>query len=237
MELQIFSWNVRGLNDSVRRKVVKSVIRKGGGHVVCLQETKLASTSDGMVHHIWGGRFVEWIVLDVDGVPWVFSGVYGPTEDSVRHLLWEELGEVRRQWMLPWCVGGDFNVVRSPFKRSTRGRWTSDMELFSKFIDEFRLIDLPLEGGPFTWSSGCSPPTLSRLDRFLVSKEWEEMFSDVVLRSRRSSFRFGDMWLRAKGFLDRIRFWWEVSGVVGTPSHSLTGHLRRLKGSIKIWNK
>lgn len=42
---------------------------------------------------------------------------------------------------------------------------------FSEFIDEFRLVDLPLVGGPFTWSNGRSPPTLSQLDRFLVSGE------------------------------------------------------------------
>lgn len=131
MKLQILSWNVRGLNDPNRRKVVKSVIRKGGGHLVCLQETKLASMSDRIVRSLWGGRFVEWIALDVDGssggilimwdnrwvskvdaqvgrfsvscilalvedgVHWVFSGVYGPMEDGERHLLWEELGEIR----------------------------------------------------------------------------------------------------------------------------------------------
>ncbi|XP_059669374.1 uncharacterized protein LOC132314538 [Cornus florida] len=98
------------------------------------------------------------------------------------------------------------------------------MESFSEFIDVSWLIDLPLVGCPFSWSSGRFPPTLSCLDRFLVSSEWEEKFSDVVqatlacplsdhvplmldgggLRSRRSPFRFENMWLRAKGFLERV---------------------------------
>ncbi|XP_059654846.1 uncharacterized protein LOC132301626 [Cornus florida] len=115
------------------------------------------------------------------------------------------------------------------------------MEFFSEFIDEFRLIDLPLEGGPFTWSSGRSPLILSRLDRFLVSGEWEEMFSDVVQATlARPISDHVPLMLDCGGlrsFLETVRFWWEGFGVVGTPSHLLVGHLRLLKESIKIWNK
>ena len=28
------------------------------------------------------------------------------------------------------------------------------MEKFSKFVDDLNLVDLPLEGGSYTWSSG-----------------------------------------------------------------------------------
>ncbi|XP_059664125.1 uncharacterized protein LOC132309882 [Cornus florida] len=248
MKLQILSWNVRGLNDQARRKEVKSLIRKAGGHLVCLQETKIASMTDMIVRSLWGGRFVQWCVLDAigsssgilimwdvrwislldsqvgcflvscflsmveDGFRWVFSGVYGPTEDYECHLFLEELGKIRRRWSLPWS---------------------------------------------FTWSSGRSPPSLSRLYRFLVSSDWEEKFSDVVqtilarplsdhvpllldcggLHSRRSPFRFENMWLQAEGFLERVRSWWGGYGVVGTLSHFLAGKLRCLKNDLKVWNK
>ena len=34
--------------------------------------------------------------------------------------------------------------------------------------------------GSFTWSSGPSPPAMSRIDRVLVLSDWEEHFSDVI---------------------------------------------------------
>ncbi|XP_059626980.1 uncharacterized protein LOC132269744 [Cornus florida] len=130
------------------------------------------------------------------------------------------------------------------------------MESFSDFIDGAGLFDLPLVGGPFTWSNERTPLTFSRLDRFLVSSNWEEKFSDVVqdtlarpisdhvpfvldcggLRSRRSPFGFENMWLQAVGFLERVQSWWVGYGVVGTPSHSLACKFCLLNNDLKVWN-
>ena len=43
-----------------------------------------------------------------------FRGVYGPVLNCNRETFWEELGAVRGLWEGPWCVGGDFNMIRLP---------------------------------------------------------------------------------------------------------------------------
>ena len=104
-----------------------------------------------------------------DGLEWVGTGLYGPTDDRVRHDLWDELRSIRQKWGLPWCVFGDFNVVRFPSERLGCSRLSPHMMDFSNFIEESHLVDLPLGGGQYTWSGGSGNPSMSRIDRFLVS--------------------------------------------------------------------
>ena len=42
MKLRMVSWNVRDLNDSWKRLVVRNLLLEWNCDVVCLQETKLA---------------------------------------------------------------------------------------------------------------------------------------------------------------------------------------------------
>ena len=47
-----------------------------------------------------------------DGFLWTFMGVYKPTLKRYRDFFWEELRVIRGLWTNPWCIGGDFNVIR-----------------------------------------------------------------------------------------------------------------------------
>ena len=47
---------------------------------------------------------------------------------------------------------------------------------FSNFINSCHLVDFPLEGVRFTWSSHEEVPTLSHIDRFLFSVEWDDHY-------------------------------------------------------------
>ena len=66
-----------------------------------------------------------------DGFIWVFIGIYGPTKRDLREELLEDLGPISGVWEDSWCIGGDFNVLRSPCKRNWEGRWTGAMRRFS----------------------------------------------------------------------------------------------------------
>lgn len=48
MKMKMISWNVRGLNDSQKRLVVKSLLHEWKCDVVCLQETKIAGMDKKM---------------------------------------------------------------------------------------------------------------------------------------------------------------------------------------------
>ena len=91
-----------------------------------------------------------------DGVVWVFTGVYGPFTKEERECLWEEIGAIRGIWEEPWCLGGDFNITLFQRERSRQGRITPTMRRFAYIIDDLGLVDLPMQGGVFTWSGGLN---------------------------------------------------------------------------------
>ena len=190
------------------------------------------------------------------GVLWMFSGVYGPVERNLKEIFWEELGSIRGWWEGPWCLGGDFNEILSPSERARGGNITPPMRRFAEIVNEMGLRDLPLQGGPYTWSGGRNGRSMSRLDRFLVSSDWECQFSNVVqkclprpisdhfpilldsdgVRTGPSPFRFELMWLKFRGFRELLKGWWQNLTFHGSFSYILAAKLKALKGILKSWN-
>ena len=56
------------------------------------------------------------------------------------------------------------------------------MFAFFDFIENNYLIDLPLEEASFTWFRESEIPSMSRIDRALVSLDWEDHFGNVSQR-------------------------------------------------------
>ena len=73
-------------------------------------------------------------------------------------------------------------MVRFPSEHSGSTSFTSAMHRFSAFISEQNLVNLPLVGGNFTWSNSKEVASRSRLDRFLLSADWEEKFPSICQR-------------------------------------------------------
>lgn len=119
------------------------------------------------------------------------------------------------------CV--DFNVTRSPFeKRNCR---SPAMEEFFDFIKDW-ICWSQLEGGCFTWVKGDNSRIASKIDRILISQEWDDRFNNLkhavmqrlvcvitVLSSlqygiwefNKSYFKFDNWWLNTEGSVERVR--------------------------------
>ena len=89
---------------------------------------------------------------------------------------------MRARWPMAWCVVGDFNIIRYPSERLGCESFSPAMFAFSDFIKNNSLVDLPLEGASFTWFRDSGLSSMSRIDRALVSLDWEEHFENRSLR-------------------------------------------------------
>ena len=114
------------------------------------------------------------------GFTWAFSEVYSPQGRLDKLRFWEELRRTRNGWPGPWCIGGDFNKILYPQERSSRLCPMNTMLKFHDFISYAALVDLPSHGNDYTWSRSSGEAVCSRLDRFLVSLDWEEHFPDSL---------------------------------------------------------
>ena len=89
MKIKILSWNVRGVNDRNKRRLIKTLISSLKVDLVCLQETKMSEMSIGVVRSLGVGRFLEWGVLNVRGAA---GGVLVFWDNRVLEMIGMEVG-------------------------------------------------------------------------------------------------------------------------------------------------
>ncbi|KAG5593622.1 hypothetical protein H5410_034854 [Solanum commersonii] len=113
-DLKIVSWNVRGLHDQGKKRIVKSQLLDWKADIVCLQETKLEGNCQDHIKQI-GERKTDKFCRNFLSI----SLVYAANGKIERRLAWDELGTVRGLIEGPWVICGDFNVIRFHFKKGT----------------------------------------------------------------------------------------------------------------------
>lgn len=118
------------------------------------------------VSNSWKGGFsvsaeIEDLASDSE---WLITSVYGANSCSRILKLWRALDAIRGRLNGAWCVGGDWNVIWFQKEKLGGGRITSEMILFSDWINPHTLTNLQLGGASLTWSNRQTPPSMSRLD-------------------------------------------------------------------------
>lgn len=170
----------------------------------------------------------------------MLTSVYGPRDDPVKSPFWAEIRSIRNWVLGPWVMCGDFNTMRFSSER-TRGIGSMrDMELFGDLIRDLNLVDLPLGGRSFTWSNKREVASFAKLDRLLVSDDWEARYLLVTQKAlqalvfdhsaillvqesalpKRKNFRFKKMWTLHYLFDELVATWWFESPSREDPTSS-----------------
>ncbi|GKV49208.1 hypothetical protein SLEP1_g55970 [Rubroshorea leprosula] len=190
-----------------------------------------------------------------DKTPVNIVNVYSSCSLAGKRALWEDLLNLINSRKGNWCVGGDFNAVRSVEERAGSNGVSKEMEEFDRFIHDAGLVDLPLTGRKYTWfnSNGLH---MSRIDRFLFSEEWLMNWGDlrqwglkrtvsdhcpILIKEEKidwgpKPFKFFDAWLDQPGCVEMIRKVWNTAEIKGWKGYRLKEKLKITKKALKEWS-
>ncbi|OAY70623.1 hypothetical protein ACMD2_27059, partial [Ananas comosus] len=182
------------------------------------------------------------------------TNVYGPPTWDGKEDFCSELRALKGICTGKWVICGDFNFTRYQSERKGKHWSYKATAMFSDLIRDLAAIDLPLANQSFTWSNMQQSPTLAKLDRFLVSTEWDLSFphrrvkalprltSDhtPILLSTSSlppprRFRFEKVWLTKGDFMANVPLWWNEVSPKNSAVLTLTAKLRHCRARIREW--
>ncbi|GMI90398.1 hypothetical protein HRI_002709100 [Hibiscus trionum] len=146
-------------------------------------DVSAASGASGGICSVWNPNFFKkntgiirksWIMSQghlVQGNGEIrFVNVYAPNDPNERKMVFDEISEALDGSNIPTIIGGDFNCVLKTEERCGGPSSNSHMKTLSEFQQRNGLIDLPMQGGSYTWFKG-NQNIASKLDRFFISPE------------------------------------------------------------------
>lgn len=190
------------------------------------------------------------------GKNFYLTNVYGPPSWDGKEAFCSELFSLKAVCLNRWVICGDFNCTKNQSERKGLPWSRKTMAMFSDLINNLEVIDLPMSNQSYTWSNMHLKPTLAKLDRFLVSTDWDLSFplSKVIALPRHTSdhtpiflstgtklaprrFRIEKVWLSKDDFWANVPLWWSEVGSKRSVILTLTAKLRHCRVRIKEWCK
>ncbi|WMV58328.1 hypothetical protein MTR67_051713 [Solanum verrucosum] len=106
----------------------------------------------------------------------------------------------------PWAICGDFNVTRYISEKKNCTVRTRGMKEFFDFIEDMKLVDLQLEDVTYTWFKGDQQEAASRIDRILISEEWDDKFQNLkqIPLQRKPDYRLA---CKLKALKTKLKEW------------------------------
>jgi hypothetical protein len=131
------------------------------------------------------------------------------------------------------------------------------MMAFNKAIHKLGILELPLSGQQYTWSSMQQNPLLERLDWFFISQVWSLEFPRTLARTltrdlsdhvpcaihiktsvpRPRIFRFENFWKELKDFQDTFKQAWSIPQFKPDLALNLTAKFKATRKHLKDWQK
>jgi hypothetical protein len=201
---------------------------------------------------------MEW---GVKKIKCMMINVYSKCDLAAKKRLWDRLVVARKNLGIgAWCVLGDFNAVAEMDERrgvndDANGSFRMESTLFKAFRREMELEDQRVLGRNFTWfhPNGIA---MSRIDRVLISNEWNQCWGDTALwvLPRDVSdhcplvlkvggwdwgpkpFRCNNFWLENRKLRSIVEEEWRNGSLSGWMGYILKEKLKKLKLRLKEWN-
>ncbi|XP_015166436.1 uncharacterized protein [Solanum tuberosum] len=222
MKLKLVSWNVRGLNDVGKRRVVRNCIDQWKANIVCLQETKLQGDLQDIVKQIWGGRWNRFAYLEASGTR---GGII---------MLWDSRvwkGEILQ--VGAYTLTCSFEALLQNFNCHISGVYAPNCKV------ERREVWNELGG-----VRGINGRALGNCGDFNVCRFSSEKrncqrrssamieFSDTI-----EDLELIDLLLEGEGFSEKISNWWNSFSFYGRPDYILACKMKARKEKLKEWSK
>ncbi|XP_026459532.1 uncharacterized protein LOC113360212 [Papaver somniferum] len=241
---------IRSLWGSNRCTYVYLASEGASGGIIVMWKEGVVQMED----HLLGAFTIIKFRNLTDDFVWVFTVVYGTSDAGYYSQFWQELRDIRLIFDEPWMLGGDFNATLSADERNRPGGGLANRKSFRSFVNRYSLIDLPLSGGRFTWTNSQQPPLLIRLDRFLLSPEFNSHCpAPIQMRLNRpisdhaqimlccnsgdkvkSPFRLDNFILSHPDFLGNLKIWWDILIFTETNFGNLKSQIDNLELSIDV---
>lgn len=205
----------------------------------------------------WDTDFITGMVHTKAGASWWLSVVYAPQGDALKTSFLEELNAQREFCSGPWMILGDFNMILRASEKNNTNLNRSTMGKFRTFVDNNELKEVYMNGRRFTWSNERDTPTMTKIDRVLVSVDWELENPDCLLQALSSGvsnhaplhlhtaamfypkkrFRFELCWTKLEGFDDAVREAWVCDYGIVDPFKHLDALLRNTAVALQAWSQ
>jgi hypothetical protein len=178
-----------------------------------------------------GRFFIKVTLMDLKlRVTWCLVIVYGVAQINDKEDFLTELGMVCSDQRHPVLIGGDFNIIRFSSEKNKCMRTNKWTDMFNSIINTYALREIHLSGGQYTWSNNQKDPTLEKLDRFLMSSDWEDLFPLTTVHKlnrdvsdhnplipdtmedkpkKKFPFRFEKNWIQEDDFIARVDIIWQ----------------------------
>ncbi|GKU90664.1 hypothetical protein SLEP1_g4631 [Rubroshorea leprosula] len=211
--------------------VAKSSLGASGGLIIIWNRAVLQKVSvfegEGYIgiQGLWGA----------DALPCFLCNVYSPCDLERKRSVWRELEQMIRKNKGCWCLGGDFNAIRSLQERKGGKSARIEVKEFEQFIVNNSLTDLPLLGRKYTWYQQ-NGQCMSRLDRSL-SDHCPILVKNETRNWGPKPFKFFNAWLHTPGFRDMVAAKWKEFKVQGWGGFIVKEKLKLMKDFLREWSK